>query len=246
MPKKTPPVIDCRSDALLLDIDGTLLDIAATPDSVHVPPELHEVLQALSRKTDGALALVTGRGLDDVDRLFPEGFAAVACHGAQIRRTPGSPVEILTPPIPQYLCEAVHAIATLPGTFVEDKTYSLTLHYRLAHDPTPILAQAQALEEQILGTRWVMVHAKAAVELKSATIDKGLGIRALLQAPPFFGRRPIFGGDDVIDEPALRTVAALGGLGIAVGRAMDGATHLFQSPTEVRGWLKTAANIGFE
>src|SRR5579863_3924667 len=121
--------------AILLDIDGTLLDLAPTPREVWVPPGLGETLSRLRDKTSGALALVSGRSLNDIDLIFaPEQFAAVGGHGAELRTSlDGESVAIGAPPMDKELKRRLAAIARLsPGILLEDKGYSLALHYRLA------------------------------------------------------------------------------------------------------------------
>src|ERR1700745_3525802 len=134
--------------ALLLDIDGTLLDLAPTPREVWVPPDLLRSLDLLRDKTSGALALVSGRSLNDIDLIFaPEEFSAVGGHGAEMRLVMGSEAAaMLAPRLDSELKRRLAAIARLsPGILLEDKGYSLALHYRLAPHAEPAIREAIAL-----------------------------------------------------------------------------------------------------
>jgi len=234
-----PPLIRLDQAALLLDIDGTLIDIAARPDEVVVPATLRETLQNLQHRTGGALALVSGRQLLDIDRLFsPLKFSAVGGHGAEIRQLPDGPVDAANAaPLPKVLTQGLFQLADgRDGVIVEDKSYSLALHYRLApqHERAILDGVAQLCAD------WPMIGVlpgKAVVEVKQTGANKGAGIRKLMKAAPFAGRKPIFLGDDVTDEFAVAAVPEFGGFAMSVGRAIPGAVYRFDSPSAVRDWL---------
>ena len=130
------PSIDLKRDAILLDVDGTLVDIAPTPEEVRVPAGLRQILSRLIAQTDGALALVSGRRLDSIDALFaPLLTAAIGCHGAQMRSSPGVSDTVLMPALPKEIRLAYSDIALLePRIRIEDKTFMLAFHYRQAAD----------------------------------------------------------------------------------------------------------------
>jgi len=227
--------------ALLLDIDGTLLDLAPTPREVWVPPGLAETLDRLRVATSGALALVSGRSLNDIDLIFaPERFPAVGGHGAEMRISTGSEsVATHAPPMDQDLKGRLAAIARLsPGILLEDKGYSLALHYRLAPHAEKAIYEAVALIRAELPEAPIEVlPGKCVCEIKSAGFDKASGVTELMRHPPFTGRRPLFIGDDVTDESVFAIMPALGGLAFSVGRHAHGVAGHFGEPRDVRAWL---------
>lgn len=233
MPLALPPPAE---SALLLDVDGTLLDIAPTPDSVVVPPDLPGTLRRLRRQLGDALAVISGRPVEQVDALLGDAPYAVAGeHGGAIRRRPGAAVtrpDLPTPP-PEWLDDAERIASRHPGSRVERKQRGFVFHYRQAPDAGPALRDAaQALIAPVAGCFQVL-EASMAWEIRPCGVDKGVAVRALMQAAPFAGRRPIFIGDDVTDEDGMRAARALGGLGLRVDEA-------FGTPEDVRIWLRTA------
>ena len=240
----TPPVR--RNSALFLDIDGTLLDIARTPDAAVVPPDLRQALTRLHEALDGAFAFVSGRSLPAIDRLFaPFLTAAVGCHGAEIRGADGK-VMALADPISGRVRDFFQNLSDAhPGAMLEDKVYALALHYRLAPDARPALDAAVKAQEALFAAEKVVVRpGKAVIDVKPLGIDKGTGVRALMRAPPFLGRAPVFGGDDTTDADVFRILPDFGGHGFSVGKAFQGAAYEFPSPREVRQWLANLAEAG--
>lgn len=229
-----------RSDwALFLDIDGTVLDIAVTPDAVVVPAELRADLGALEAAFDGALALVSGRSIAKIDHLFtPLVLPAAGEHGAEMRfhhelmRIPPSPE--LVPVI-----DALDAYAaTRPGILVERKDSSVAIHYRLAphlHDEVAALVRnLVGPEDQALE----VLPARQAFDIKPRHASKGAAIEWFLARPPFAGRIPVFAGDDVSDETGFAAVNARGGHSIKVGIIGDTEARLrARSAAEMRDWL---------
>ncbi len=222
--------------ALLLDLDGTLIDFAPTPDAVVVPPGLPPALSALHRRLGGALAIVTGRPVDQIDRLLPGIPHAVAGeHGAAIRHAPGAPIERGDhPPIPAaWLAKTETALAAHPGALLERKAHGVTLHFRQAPGAGPFLRTlADALVAQL--PSHALLAGKMVWEVRPRGVDKGNAVRALMARPPFLGRAPLFVGDDVTDDDAIQAARALGGLGLRVDQA-------FGSPQGVRDWLAAEA-----
>jgi trehalose 6-phosphate phosphatase len=227
--------------AILLDIDGTLLDLAPTPREVWVPPGLGETLSRLREKTSGALALVSGRSLNDIDLIFaPEQFAAVGGHGAEMRiSVDNEAVARLAPPMDKELKRRLAAIARLsPGILVEDKGYSLALHYRLAlHAKKAIYEAVSLIRSELPHAPVEILPGKCVCEIKQSGFDKATGVRELMAHEPFRGRRPIFIGDDVTDEAVFAIMPDLGGLAFSVGRRARGVTSHFDEPSDVRAWL---------
>lgn len=231
--------------ALFLDIDGTLLDFAPHHDAVIVDARLQRDLDALHRRLDGALALVSGRVLAQIDRLFAwHGRATAGLHGAQVRRADG-----------RLLQDALHAdlgalrgfaterAARLPGVMLEDKQSALALHYRGAPAQRDAAeALARELQRRAAATH-VLQHGDHAIELKPAGSDKGGALAALMEAPPFPGRRPWMFGDDLTDEHAFDETNARDGISVIVGaRRPTRARFALRDPAAMRDWLHVMAH----
>jgi trehalose 6-phosphate phosphatase len=227
--------------AILLDIDGTLLDLAPTPREVWVPPGLAKTLSRLLARTSGALALVSGRSLNDIDLIFaPEEFPAVGGHGAEMRISSDSEaVATHAPPMDKELKRRLAAIAKLsPGILLEDKGYSLALHYRLAPHAEKAIYEAVSLIRADLPSAPIEVlPGKCVCEIKHSGFTKATGVRELMTHEPFKGRRPIFIGDDVTDETVFAIMPELDGLAFSVGRRAHGVAGHFDEPRDVREWL---------
>src|ERR1700731_1818268 len=227
--------------ALLLDIDGTLLDLAPTPREVWVPPGLAKTLNRLLEKTSGALALVSGRSLNDIDLIFaPDQYPVVGGHGAEMRvATDGEAAPTHAPPMDKELKRRLAAIAKLsPGILLEDKGYSLALHYRLAPHAEKAIHEAVSLIRADLPNAPIEVlPGKCVCEIKHSGFTKAPGVRELMTHEPFKGRRPIFIGDDVTDEVVFAIVPEYGGLAFSVGRHAAGVADYFDEPRDVRAWL---------
>lgn len=241
---------DLRSIALLLDVDGTIVDMAITPGSVTVSDSLRASLRELHKRCDGALALVSGRLIRDIDHLFaPLRLPAIGGHGAEMRPSAEAPTQARTADaIGDALRKLVMAAAEEadPRVIVEDKTSSLAVHYRLApHMEHPLKTKIGAIIAR-LGTRNLeIMHGKEVIEIKSTHFSKGVAVRELMKLPPFQDRKPVFLGDDTTDETVFEILPPLGGLGYSVERKMRGANGMFGSPHDVRDWLSSlCANSG--
>jgi trehalose 6-phosphate phosphatase len=235
-----PDQLDLRISALLLDIDGTLLDIAPAPHEVQVPAALLQTLVGLQQLTAGALALVSGRSIPDIDTIFtPLQLTAVGGHGAEVRWLVDGKVERHgVAPLADPLRARIRAIGDKPGITVEDKGYSIALHYRRAPEKRQAIHDAvEAIRAELPPNCVEVLVGKAMVEIKQAGFNKGTAIRELMRHPPFAGRRPIFVGDDVTDEAAFAVMPEFGGLAMSVGRIAPGAARRFESPADVRRWL---------
>jgi trehalose 6-phosphate phosphatase len=219
--------------ALFLDLDGTLIDLAPTPDSVIVPPGLIETLAVLDQKMSGALAIISGRSLGVIDRLLaPLRLAAAAEHGAQIRpaaHDTGEPVGDLA--VPQSWRRQLHELARQwPGALIEEKPNGIAVHYRA--DPALEETVSAALAAIVAGDAcFEVLPAAMAREIRHRAANKGEALRRLMRRPPFATRRPLFVGDDVTDEDAIKAACALGGIGLRVPDHFGGA------PARVRAWL---------
>jgi trehalose 6-phosphate phosphatase len=227
--------------AILLDIDGTLLDLAPTPREVWVPPGLGETLNRLRDRTSGALALVSGRPLNDIDLIFaPEIFPAIGGHGAEMRISVDSEaVATHAPPMDKELKRRLAAIAKLsPGILLEDKGYSLALHYRLApHAEKAIYEAVSLIRSELPEAPIEVLPGKCVCEIKQYGFDKATGVRELMTHEPFRSRRPVFIGDDVTDESVFAIMPELGGVAFSVGRRALGVHGYFDEPRDFRAWL---------
>lgn len=232
---------DLQTCALLLDIDGTLIDLAPTPREIIVPAGLRETLQALLERTSGALALVSGRSLDDIDWIFsPSQFPAVGGHGAEMRLSTNSEaVAVHAPPMDPDLKRRFAAIAQLsPDILLEDKGYSLALHYRLApHTERAIYDAVSAIRADLPSAPIEVLPGKSVCEIKHSGFTKATGVQELMLHPPFTGRRPVFIGDDVTDESVIAIMPDFKGLAFSVGRRAHGVAGVFDQPRDVRAWL---------
>jgi trehalose 6-phosphate phosphatase len=224
--------------ALLLDLDGTLLDFAPRPELVAVPPALPETLRRLRARLDDALAIVTGRPLEQIDALLPAvPYAVAGEHGGAIRHAPEAEVERVKLPSapPAWLERAAAVAAAHEGVLLERKARGFVLHYRLAPDSGPALREA--LTHMMAGreSEFALLAAHMAWEVKPLGADKGSAVESLMARPPFAGRTPVYIGDDVTDEDGMRAARALGGIGLRVAEA-------FGDPAGVRGWLADLAS----
>jgi trehalose 6-phosphate phosphatase len=235
------PSIDLDQCALLLDIDGTLLDFAPTPRAVTVPEGLVPILSGLLDRASGALALVSGRSLDDIDWMFaPARFPSVGGHGAEMRLSiDNEAVATHAPPLNPELKRRFAAIAELhDGIFLEDKGYSLALHFRRAPQAEAAIYDAVSMIRADLPNAPIEVlPGKFVCEIKQSGFTKATGVRELMTHAPFNERRPVFLGDDVTDETVFAIMPDYDGLSFSVGRRAQGVAGEFSGPAEVRRWL---------
>jgi trehalose 6-phosphate phosphatase len=228
--------------ALFLDVDGTLLDLAPRPGAVFVPPSLIDSLAKADDALGGALALVSGRPIDDLDRLFaPLQLRASGVHGAQTRFSPNNPREAdeEAQGLPRKLWMALtEVLFDFPGTFAENKRYSFAVHYRTVPMLKPRLREAlQGLLRKYADLQLDMIHGHSVFEIKPRGFDKGKAIERFIAREPFLGRVPVFIGDDVTDESGFATVVSYGGRAFSVGHQRPGVSFVFRAPENVRCWL---------
>jgi trehalose 6-phosphate phosphatase len=228
-----------RRWCLFLDVDGTLLDIAATPDRVRVDPSLQALLDATRESLDGAVALISGRSLAQLDALFaPVLWTAAGQHGLERRDAAGHihRARLDDSALTDARLAMAAAAAEAPGAVLEDKGLALALHYR----------QAPAFEQQLrrqvgtiarrLGGDFHVQEGRRVLELKPAAATKADAIRHFMAEAPFAGRRPMFVGDDLTDLDGFAVVERLGGLSVAVGDHVS-AMRRVASPRDVRALL---------
>jgi trehalose 6-phosphate phosphatase len=239
------PAVDFDGDALFLDIDGTLIDIAPTPESVVVPESLKLSLTRMREKLGGALAVISGRTLSAIDELFaPVKFAAAGAHGAEIRLRPDGEVERRAPILGSAEKAALAEIVKLdPRLRMEDKVYTVAIHYRLAPELEDTVLAAVQSDVGKLHENLRIMRGKAVIEVKHHGFNKGTGLCELMKRAPFASRRPIFLGDDTTDQDAMAVLPQFGGFGISVGQRLAGADRQVSSPAEVRRWLAGLAGL---
>jgi trehalose 6-phosphate phosphatase len=228
---------------LFLDVDGTLLDIAPRPEAVEVPPGLLNDLAAAQRTLGGALALVSGRPVSQLDGLFaPLRLCAAGTHGAELRHRPEGAVASLAPhPLGDEAWAALsRLLAEFPGSYAENKAVSFAVHYPDSGTDIARLRQAlSSLMERIAGTGkpLKLITGHAVFEIQRPGFDKGRAIERFMTEPAFVGRKPVFIGDDAIDGPGFDAALALGGLAFSVGIELPGLSGRFAGPHAVRSWL---------
>jgi trehalose 6-phosphate phosphatase len=229
------------SSALFLDFDGTLVDLAPAPDAVVVPPGMVDTLTRLHTYLGGALALISGRPIEQIDEfLQPLKLPVAGVHGAERRDAEGDLTLLSTHPL-QRVEEAAAALAArYPRLRVETKRGSLAIHYRQA--PELELACLQAMEAAVEDSPGLtLLRGKMVVEAKPGGASKGNAIEAFMNEAPFAGRSPVFAGDDYTDEVGFATVQRLHGVGVKVGEGASAASHRLASPGALRDQLRAAA-----
>ncbi len=248
----TPHALPEPSDdwALFLDVDGTLIEFADAPDAVAVDPDMIDVLARLGRRYGGAVALVSGRGLETLDRLFqPLRLTAAGLHGLE-RRSPGGTVETTNgaaEPLARVRHAAYDFVADDGRLRVEDKGLTVALHYRRAPDRAGDVAElARRLAAETDGSLAVQ-RGKMVVEFRPLGPNKGDVVELFMAEAPFTGRVPVFIGDDVTDEDGFAAVNRLGGHSIRVGNEdATVARWRIAGVQELCGWLGDLAATGPE
>lgn len=237
-----PDNLEPTNLALFLDVDGTLLDIEDHPAGVRADGVLVTMLAHLSAGLDGALSLISGRPVADIDRIFaPARFAAAGAHGAETRLHPDDPVSVTTWSLPVSIVEEIREFAgSDPRLLLEEKRGGVSLHYRRA----PELEEActkfvhRLLPE--IETDFRLIAGKMVFEFAPKAHHKGAAIREMMQRDPFTGRQTVFVGDDVTDEDGFRAVNELGGITIRVGGNRDSeAAYSLPDVAAVRCWLES-------
>ena len=237
-----PTTIDCARTALFLDVDGTLLDIRDRPEEVAAGEDLVVLLERLSARLDGALSLISGRSITEIDRIFaPARFPVAGAHGAEIRLHPEDEVEMTTTRLPDSVMAALVEFAeSHEGLLLEKKRGGASLHYRMAPD---LEAQCRALVDTLMdevGNDFRLIPGKMVFELAPRGHNKGKAIAAMMKRSPFDGRRPVFVGDDVTDEDGFVAVNRMDGISVRVGEnKSSAAAFTLGSVAAVRHWLES-------
>jgi trehalose 6-phosphate phosphatase len=229
--------------AFFFDFDGTLVELAATPDGVVVKPAVVDLLTGLRRAAHGALALVSGRGVDSIDALLASDALAdipvAGLHGAERRDANGDMLRIGfdDPRLARIERELEKIVGANPGMLLEIKGAALALHYRAAPEREAV---ARAATERLVADysdAYVLQPGKMVYEIKPKNVDKGRAIDAFLNEPPFAGRMPVFAGDDLTDEKGFALVNARGGVSIKVGDGDTIANTRVESVDAFHHWL---------
>ncbi len=228
--------------ALFLDIDGTILDIAPTPEAVTVPADLPSTLQEAANALGGALALVSGRAVPWIDRVFaPLRLPTAGQHGAELRLAAGAPVRAVAAPddLNPIRRRIESTIKDWSGVVLEPKSFGIGVHFRQSPERA---SEVRGLLEEIAadaGGRYELLPGKMLIELKPAGPTKGRVVAAFMATVPFAGRVPVFIGDDRTDEDGFREVLARGGYAVQVGPGLSTVASSFATnPAALRSWLK--------
>jgi trehalose 6-phosphate phosphatase len=235
---------DGNDFALFLDVDGTLLEIAGSPDAVRVDPRLLDLLPRLRQQLGGAMALVSGRRIEDLGRLFGlAGLPMAGIHGLERRRGDGQIVRGVPDCLPAAVRQPLYQLAAMhPGVLIEDKGAAVAVHYRAAPEAE---ADARAAVAEALAQstgRLTLLDGKMVLEVRWRGSTKGDAIAAFMNEAPFSGRRVLFAGDDVTDEDGFEVVNRLGGWSIRVGDDRSTAAHFrLSGVSAVIGWLELLA-----
>lgn len=238
------PAINPGDAAFFFDVDGTLAPLQPTPELVTIPADVCHNLQLLFQKSGGAVAIISGRPLIQIDQLLaPALLPAAGIHGAERRDNHGVIDRMM--PGTELLAEAEkllkQGIAGLPGVRLEKKGIAFALHYRQA---TQFAGQAEMLAREVVSQlpTLTLVTGKCVVELKPANVDKGKAVEQFMQSPPFHGRIPVFLGDDLTDERGFSTVNDMGGISVKIGKGQSQARYRLENTAGVHQWLASVLN----
>lgn len=237
-----PPLHLLSGASLFLDFDGTLIELAPTPTSIHVDGALTLLLERLRERLGGRLAVVTGRAVEDVrSYLHPLSLAVAGSHGLEHADHGCEPTEVGRPEALDAVIRRFRQLQLLhPGILVEEKPLGVALHYRRALHAEEVCRTAAA--DAAAATDMIVQAGKLVFELRPAGADKGRALHRFMEQPPFAGTRPIFLGDDLTDEHGFKAARELGGAGVLVGEQRPTAA-LYRLPdvSAVKRWLDHAA-----
>lgn len=242
MNPSAPPPLSADA-ALFLDFDGTLVPMAPRPQDVQVPAWVLPSLRTLATRQAGALAIVSGRPIAQLDAfLAPLRLAAAGAHGAEWRTAAGVAGQVSAEP-PAGVVAAAQALARHEGLLFEAKPSGFALHYRARPDLEATcraaLADALAADPQA-SAQWSWLHGHFVFELRQRAVDKGRAVAVLMRDPPFAGRLAVFVGDDTTDEDGIAAVQAAGGFGVRVGGGDSQARYRLPDVAAVGAWLGQA------
>ncbi|MFM9850828.1 MAG: trehalose-phosphatase [Hyphomicrobiaceae bacterium] len=240
-----PATVNFGGDALFLDFDGTLAEIAPAPDLVHFFPETRRIIDVLAKSFSGAVAIVTGRNISEIDgHMAPLKLPIAGLYGLVHRTAAGDIIDF--PVVGRALARASAELKTMaeqhPGLLLELKGQTIALHYRSRPDLGA--ASYEAVKNAVRGRPGLkMIEGKMVVEITPRGVDKGRAVQDFLREPPFTGRRPIYAGDDVSDEDAFAVVNALGGITIKIGPGATAARYRADHIPELLTWLGAVSHL---
>jgi trehalose 6-phosphate phosphatase len=230
---------------LFLDVDGTLIELAETPFDIVAGEELKALLQSVTERLGGALALVSGRSIEYLDALFaPLRLPSAGLHGVERRKASGMMhgASFTDTQLDRARAALSLLVQAHPGTLLEDKGRTIAIHYRMAPQLEPELRQAVTAIAAQLGPNYHVQPGSMMLEIKPRGFTKGVAVKAFLQEPPFSGRTPVYVGDDLTDIDGFRVVDDQDGISIAVGDRVQAQYHL-DNPVAVRRWLDGIARL---
>jgi len=237
-----PPALDW---CLFLDVDGTLVELTDTPSQTVADPEIRSLLQEVTERLGGAVALVSGRKIETLDALFaPLKLPAAGLHGVERRRAGGAiqGASFVDSQLDHARASLKALVEAHPGTLLEDKDRTLAVHYRLAPQFEQIMRQSIIDIAKPLGTNYHIQSGKMLFEIKPRGFSKATAIKAFMKESPFSGRQPVFAGDDLTDQDGFAIVEAQGGISIGVGDRVQGQFYL-ENVAAVRNWLEGIAAL---
>ena len=241
-PNRANPRLDDGAWALFLDIDGTLLEHADHPDNVWVDDGLRNLIIDLDKRLDGALAMVSGRSIAQIDHLFsPLKLRAAGLYGLEHRLEPNGEIEPAGEPedIAAFAIELEAQFRNETGVYVERKGPVLAIHTRAAPHALAAVSKAAELALPRLAAGYRIVSGNAGIELLPLEAIKSAAIRRFMALEPFAGRQPIFIGDDVSDESGFELVNATGGISIRVRpSSATAARHVLADVAATKAWLR--------
>ena len=239
-------LLDSPGCAIFLDFDGTLVDLAPTPDGVRLEKGVAEALALLAARHHGALAIISGRPVAQIDAMLaPLVLPVAGVHGVERRGADGQLHVAATPDVAPVLAQAQALAALHPGLLVEQKRGAVALHYRLVPDLEQLCVQQMTAAVQAC-PGVLLLHGKMVLEAKPAATNKGGAIAAFMTEAPFAGRRPVFAGDDTTDEAGFAFVEQAGGQGVKVGSGASAASLRLASPGALRAVLLAASSTPYK
>lgn len=236
---QTPPCLS-RDTALFLDFDGTLVEFARVPRAVTLAPDLVPILTGVRDRLGGALAIVTGREIANITEMFaPLDLPVAGSHGAERRRFDGgieTPEHQVETDAARIAAELRAELGAIPEMIIEQKRFSVALHYRNVPEAGPRVTEA-ARETLSHLSGWVGTSGKMVIEIRPQAFSKASAVRSFMMEPPFAGRVPVFVGDDTTDEDGMIAATELGGFGVKVGMGESVAQYRLADPKSVHGFL---------
>jgi len=237
-----PPALDW---CLFLDVDGTLVELCDTPSQTVADPEIKALLREVAERLGGAVALVSGRKIENLDELFaPLKLPAAGLHGVERRKVGGAiqGASFIDSQLDGARASLRALVEAHPGTLLEDKDRTLAVHFRMAPQFEEIMRQAITDIAKALGTNYHIQNGKMLFEIKPRGFSKATAIKAFMKESPFSGRQPVFVGDDLTDQDGFAIVEAQGGISIGVGDRVRGQFY-FENVAAVRSWLTGIAAL---